>query len=121
MDVITCFKVNYNSCHILDKTIVMNAEQNKEVAAHFQDLYIEVYLLRNEVLTHKFGLQLQPSSPPLDVKVLLQFSCDFSESHRRKTFSELRSESGIFIAPDIGLLQDCGFCCPSALMCLLVP
>lgn len=61
----------------------MNVEQNKEVAAQFQNIYIEVYLLGSKVLCHKFGLQLQPSSPALSVKVF-QFCCVLSESHRKK-------------------------------------
>lgn len=83
-----CDECNYilyiKQTFLLNKTKVMNVEQNKEVGTQFQNIYIEVYLLRSKVLGHKFRLQLQPSSLALDVKVLFQFCCVFSESHRKK-------------------------------------
>lgn len=52
------------------------------------------------------GLQLQPSSPALDVQALFQFCCDLPRvTQEENFFSEPRAESGIFIVPHPGLFQ----------------
>lgn len=78
----------------------MNVEQNKEVATP----YIEVYLLRSKVLGHNSHNSFS------HIVLLLMSRCFFTsvvscQSPRKKIFSELRAESGIFIASNIGLVQ----------------